>query len=814
MDGQSKQSAKLSDTTRQISFAVSGLSCAGCARSAEKAIAGVAGIGEAAVDFATERATLTLGVARAADIAAAVRDAGYTPAITAIELDVSGMTCSGCAANIERALAAVPGVVGATVNLAMERAHVDVLGDAVTGEALVKAVEDAGYKATPRATDAEIRRREAEARDAETQARLKSEMRILALSSLLTAPLLAMMILPPLGIAYHVPAWLQMALATPVQFFIGARFYKGAWRSLRAGTGNMDVLVALGTSAAYALSTWMVIQGGIHTGAHLYFEAAAVVITLILAGKILEARAKQGTTKAVRELMALRPERARVERNGNLVEVAIEAVQSKDIVVVRPGERIPVDGVVIEGTTEVDCSMITGESVPVPKTVGASVDGGAVNGSAVIRVETTRVGEDSTLARIVRLVENAQSGKAPVQRLVDRISAIFVPVVVAVAVVALIGWMVAGAGFEIAVINAVSVLVIACPCALGLATPTAIVAGTGAAARSGILIRDVGVLEHAHALDTIAFDKTGTLTEGKPKLAAFEVFDGDADRLLSLAASLQAASEHPLARAVVAYADEKSVARMTAKDVVAQIGSGITGVVGGQRIAIGNRSLMMDEKVEVTTHDAAISAMEGAGRTVVMIAVDGRLSGAMAIEDALRKETPSAVSTLKALGLKTLMLSGDAQNVAEVMGARAGIDDVRAGLKPDDKVAAITALREQGRVIAMVGDGINDAPALASADVGMAMGSGTDAAMETAGITLMRPDPRLVAAAVDVARATWRRIRWNLFWAFAFNAVGVPLAAFGYLSPAIAGLAMALSSVTVVSSSLLLRQWKPKGMER
>ncbi len=810
MDGQVVSEKAL---TEGVGFGVGGLNCAGCARSVERAIAGVEGVGEAAVDFATERATVDLGKASASEIAAAIRNAGYVAVETTRELDITGMTCAGCAGRVEKALAAVPGVVSASVNLAMEQATVSLLGDDVSSGDLVRAIEAAGYKATPHASDFEMRRRNAEAREIAAAKKLRTETWLVAVSTALALPLVAMMILPPLGVSYHVPAWLQFLLAAPVQFFIGARFYVGAWRSLRDGAGNMDVLVALGTSAAFALSTWIMLRDGVETHAHLYFEASAVVITLVLAGKLLESRAKRGTTLAIRELMAIRPERARVERDGHLTEVAIESVQLDDIVVVRPGERIPIDGVIEDGAADIDESVITGESVPVTKGVGDNVTSGSVNGTAVIRVKATRIGEDTTLARIVRLVENAQAGKAPVQRLVDRISEIFVPVVVGVAVIAFVGWMVAGADLATAVINAVSVLVIACPCALGLATPTAIVAGTGAAARAGILIRDVGVLEYAHLLDTIAFDKTGTLTEGAPRLAEITTFDYDEAELLRLAASLQASSEHPLAKAVIEAADQREIEYASAREVSAHVGSGITGAVEGKAICIGNRRLMQEQGIDITAAEASLSDMESAGRTVALVAVDGTLAGALAIEDTLRPETPDAIKALNAKGLQTVMLSGDAVQVAQSIGKSAGIADVFGGLTPDNKVEKIEAMQSSGRTVAMVGDGINDAPALAAADVGIAMGSGTDAAMETAGITLMRPDPRLVAAAVDVARATWRRIRWNLFWAFAFNTVGVPLAAFGYLSPAVAGLAMAMSSVTVVTNSLLLRQWRPRGLE-
>ena len=803
-----------SATAETIAFGIAGMSCAGCASRAEKALRALPGLEGALVDFATERAIVDRGKVSPRDIKAAVVNAGFTAEQTEIDLDIGGMTCAGCASNVEKALMAVPSVVSAEVNLAMERAHVVWLGKEVSGAALVDAVRAAGYCAEPRATDAELRRRQA-AEQAEADARrLKHETLLVVISVALSAPLLAMMVLPPLGVAYHVPAWVQLLLCLPVQFWIGGRFYVGAYRSLKAGSGNMDVLVALGTSAAFALSTWIVFKEGLATTSHLYYEASAVVVTLVVVGKLIESRAKRGTTEAIRRLMALRPERARVERDGAVSEISVDAVRIDDLVIVRPGERIPVDGIVEAGASEADESLITGESVPVAKQTGDQVTGGAINGSGELRIRVGRVGEDTTLAKIVRLVENAQSGKAPVQRLVDRVSAIFVPVVVGIAALAFAGWLIAGAGMEIAIINAVSVLVIACPCALGLATPTAIVAGTGAAARAGILIKDVAVLEQAYRVDTVAFDKTGTLTRGQPVLTDIEPLSGSDDELLGIAASVQAGSEHPLARAVLEAAKARGVGVKAASDTRAHVGAGVEAMVDGERVLIGNRAMMAESSIGIEDAEAAVQRLEGEGKTVVMVAAAGNVIGVLAIRDEVRPEASSAIRLLKTRGIDTVMLSGDAVRVAEAIGCGIGIGAVHAGLKPEDKVRALQDLSAQGRHTAMVGDGINDAPALAAADVGIAMGSGSDAAMETAGITLMRPDPRLVAGAMQIVRATWHRIRWNLFWAFIFNIIGLPLAALGYLSPAVAGAAMAMSSITVVSSSLMLRGWRPEGMEQ
>lgn len=806
------QPTELDGNAGTIAFGISGMTCAGCASRAERALQTLPGLAGARVDFATERALISGDALSARDVDAVIEAAGFSAEKTSLDLEISGMTCGGCAANVEKALRDVPGVITADVNLAMEHARVSWLGKGISSGKLLDAVSAAGYRATPRATDAETRREKAAFQAAEDARQLRHETLMTSVSVALSIPLLAMMVLPPLGIAYHVPAWLQLALCIPVQFWIGARFYTGAYRALRAGSGNMDVLVALGTSAAFALSSWIVFNEGLATTSHLYFEASAIVITLVVLGKLIESRAKRGTTEAIRQLMALRPERARVEKDGEVSDVSVDDVMIGDLVIVRPGERIPVDGIVEAGAAEVDESLITGESVPVAKHAGNTVTGGAINGAGELRIRVTRVGEDTTLSKIVRLVENAQSGKAPVQRLVDRVSAVFVPVVVSIAVVAFVGWLVSGAGLEVAVINAVSVLVIACPCALGLATPTAIVAGTGAAARAGILIKDVAVLEQAYRVDMVAFDKTGTLTRGQPVLTDIVPLDGKETGILATVARVQAGSEHPLARAVLAAAKARGILVKPVSGTRAHIGAGVEGQVDGKRVLIGNRTLLADAAITITTAEAVLQKLEGEGKTAVLVAVDGSLVGVLAIRDEVRPESARAVTLLREHGISTVMLSGDAVPVAEAVGGATGLDDVRAGLKPDDKVRVLQEFAAAGHHTAMVGDGINDAPALAAAHVGIAMGSGSDAAMETAGITLMRPDPRLVAAAMQIARATWLRIRWNLFWAFIFNVVGLPAAAFGYLSPAIAGAAMALSSVTVVTSSLLLRTWRPDGL--
>jgi P-type Cu+ transporter len=733
-------------------------------------------------------------------------DTGTAPSrhFDAIELQVEGMTCASCVARVEKALQKVPGVVSASVNLATERATVQAL-PAVAVPALEAAVAKAGYAAR------DVRRAQAPRRQ-----RLP-EWWPVAVGAVLTVPLVAPMLLRLFGLDWMPGGWTQLALATPIQFWLGWRFYRAGWKAVRAGTGNMDLLVALGTSAAYGLSLYLLLRHAASgTPHHLYFEASAAVITLVLLGKWLEGRAKRQTAEAIRALNALRPTTARVRRDGVEVELPIAQVAPGDLVVVRPGERVSVDGELIEGRSHVDESLITGESAPVAKAVGDKVTGGAINGEGVVIVRTLAVGAETTLARIIRMVESAQAAKAPIQRLVDRVSAVFVPVVLGIALVTFLGWAAATGDWERALIDAVAVLVIACPCALGLATPTAIMAGTGVAARHGILIKDAEALEVAHAVTFVAFDKTGTLTVGRPSLVALEPAAGVArDELLRLAAALQQTSQHPLARAVLEQAHAERLAVPEARAARALPGRGLEASVDGAAYALGSTRLLRERGLEAGALAAPAERLQAQGRTISwLLAGSGegaRLLGLLAFGDTLKPSAREAVERLHRLGVKTMLLSGDNRGSAAAVARELGIEEVRAEVLPGDKAAAVQALRAAGEVVAMVGDGINDAPALAAAHVGIAMSSGTDVAMETAGITLMRGDPRLVADAIDVSRRTYSKIRQNLGWAFAYNVLGIPLAALGLLSPVIAGAAMALSSVSVVSNALTLRRWRPSG---
>jgi Cu+-exporting ATPase len=646
------------------------------------------------------------------------------------------------------------------------------------------------------------------------------------LAAALSLPLVLPMLGDLFGRHWMLNGWWQLALATPVQFVLGARFYAAGYKALRARTGNMDLLVAIGTSAAYGLSVAQLLAAPDAAMLPLYFESAAVVITLVLFGKWLEARAKRQTTEAIRALQALRPDTARVLREGVESEIPTAQLRVGDIVIVRPGERVPADGDIVEGSSHVDESLISGESLPVAKQPGDRVTGGAVNAEGLLQVRARALGAESTLARIVRLVESAQAHKAPIQRLVDRVSAVFVPVVLAVALATGLGWGLAGGGWSQALIHAVSVLVIACPCALGLATPAAIMVGTGTAARHGILIKDAQALELAHALRTVAFDKTGTLTEGRPTLTDVVPADGfTREQVLAHAAALQAGSEHPLARAL-AQALPAGAALPHAQGVQAIAGRGIGGVVNGRTLRLGSTRLMNEIGADTAPWQLQSQALQQQGRTVSWLAEIGADGGArpwalLAFGDVLKAGAAAAIAQLRHMGVKTLLISGDNRGAALAAARALGIDDVRAEVLPGDKAQVVAALRSgaaaHAGTVAMVGDGINDAPALAAADVGIAMGGidaagrtlGTDAAMHAAGVTLLRGDPMLVAHTIDLSRRTTAKIRQNLFWAFVYNVVGIPLAAFGFLSPVLAGAAMAASSVSVVSNALLLKRWKP-----
>nr|WP_308494686.1 heavy metal translocating P-type ATPase [Duganella lactea] len=726
-------------------------------------------------------------------------------------IKIEGMSCASCVGRVERVLAAVPGVDKVSVNLATEMARVE-SAQPVEFAMLARAIDKAGFQASlPAPASGSAPAPSAAATSAPVW--LPAGGQAVALAALFSLPLVLPMLLDLAGVHWMLDGRLQWLLATPVQFWLGARFYRAGWLAARARSGNMDLLVALGTSAAYGLSVYLLLAGGAMP--HLYFEASSVVITLVLLGKWLEARAKRQTAAAIRALQTLRPESARVRRGAQEVEVAIAEVRLDDLIVVRPGERIAADGVIAEGASHVDEALITGESLPVARHVGERVTGGAINGEGLLLVRVTAIGTESTLSRIIRLVEDAQAAKAPVQHLVDRVSAVFVPVVLVLALLTFGGWWWGGGDAERAIINAVAVLVIACPCALGLATPAAIMAGTGVAARYGILIKDAEALELAHRITTVAFDKTGTLTEGQPSLAALAAAPGvDETRLLQLAAAVQHGSEHALARAVRQAAEARAlVALEAAAGSSALPGRGIATTVAGTRLLLGSTRLMREQGVSVQVLSARAAELERAGHTISWLAdADAhQLLGLLAFGDRIKPQAQAAIAALHALGIQTLLLTGDNQGSADAVGRQLGVRRVIANMLPADKANTVAALKEAGATVAMVGDGINDAPALAAADVGIAMSSGTDVAMHAAGITLMRGDPALVAAAISISRRSYRKIRQNLFWAFIYNLIGIPLAAFGMLNPIVAGGAMALSSVSVISNALLLRRWKPEG---
>ncbi|WP_263140621.1 heavy metal translocating P-type ATPase [Pseudomonas sp. RIT-PI-AD] len=783
----------------EFDLPIQGMTCASCAGRVERALRQVAGVSAASVNLASERARVLAPEDAADALLQAVEKAGYAVPLQSLELNIDGMTCASCAGRVERALAKVPGVHRASVNLASEKARVETLG-ALQPADLIAAVQAAGYQA-----------RLPESAPASPAAeKIDRERWAIVLALALSLPLVVPMVAGGFGLPWMLPAWVQFALATPVQFILGARFYRSAWSAVRAGAGNMDLLVALGTSAGYGLSLylwWRAMPGHMP---HLYFEASAVVIALVRLGKYLESRAKRQTGDAIRALQALRPERAVRVREGEEEEVAIADLRLGDLLRVKPGERIPVDGEVVEGQSHADEALISGESLPVPKAPGDPVTGGALNGEGRLLVRATALGAESVLARIIRLVEDAQAAKAPIQKLVDRVSEVFVPTVIGIALLTLFGWLLAGAGLEHALINAVSVLVIACPCALGLATPTAIMAGTGVAARHGILIKDAGALEVAYRVTDVAFDKTGTLTSGEPRL--IHLAADDETQALALAGALQRGSEHPLAKAVLDACAERGLTLDAVTDSQALAGRGIQGRIGERALALGNRRLLDEQRQAPGALLDAATAWEAEGRTLswlLELHPQPRLLGLFAFGDSLKPGAAEAIATLRARGIRNHLITGDNRGSARVVADALGIEDVHAEVLPADKAATVASLTAQGRRVAMVGDGLNDAPALAAADVGIAMGGGTDVAMHAAGITLMRGDPRLVPAALEISRRTYEKIRQNLFWAFVYNLVGIPLAAFGVLNPVLAGAAMALSSVSVVSNALLLKTWTP-----
>ena len=784
---------------------ISGMSCAACSARVEKGLSKMPGVIEAGVNLALEKGTVTYDPTRVTpeDIITRIRDIGYDVPEDKVELLIAGMTCAACSARVEKRLNSLSGVLEATVNLATGRAMVRFIPGMTSINKLKQAIDALGYKAS---RAAEV------SRDEEGLARRK-EIRLqiarFVLALVLSLPLLMMMFAEAAG--WHnfmLSPLLQLALATPVQFIAGWQFYRGAYHALKTGGTNMDVLVALGTSTAYCYSLVSVFLGW----QMLYFESAAVVITLILLGKLLEAVAKGKTSEAIKKLMNLQAKTARVVRNGVEEDVPVEEVEVDDVILVRPGERIPVDGVIIEGASSVDESMLTGESVPVDKVPGNEVVGASVNKQGSFTFRATRVGEDTALAQIIRMVEAAQGSKAPIQRLADRVSAVFVPSVIAIALVTFMGWYLSGAGFTASLIKMTAVLVIACPCALGLATPTAIMVGTGVGAEKGILIKGGEHLERAGKINTVVLDKTGTITRGEPSVTDVLVLPGfkEQDFLAAVAAG-ERKSEHPVGQAVVKHAASAGIqAEIEVTGFQAISGKGIRFNMGNQEWQVGNEEMARAQGIDLEQVIQDKNRWEEEGKTVMLAVCDGRLAGMVAVADTIKEHAAEAISSLQDLGLEVYMLTGDQGRTARAIAKQVGITRVVAEVLPENKAQEVTKLKEAGKVVAMVGDGINDAPALATADVGMAIGTGTDVAMESASITLIRGDLRAIVHAVRLSRQTLRKIRQNLFWAFFYNVIGIPLAAFGVLTPVMAGAAMAFSSVSVVTNSLLLKRYNPE----
>jgi Cu+-exporting ATPase len=816
--------------TEKARLHITGMTCTTCARTIGKGLAETHGVKRADVNFASEEASVDYdpGKVDLAKIKATIQQLGYGVATKKSIFPVSGMTCASCVARVDSALSAVPGVISVSVNLASEKATVEYTEDMRVSD-LQKAARDAGYELGPEAETLE---------DVATasQRELRTVRNRFIVAIVLGLLIMTLGFIPAVMMQPYMP-YVLWALATLVQFWAGLRFYRGMWGALRHRTADMNTLIAVGTSAAYFYSVVAVLFPGLFTAAgvepHLYFDTSALIIALILLGRYLETRARGQTSEAIKRLIGLNPKTAVVIRDDEEKEISVEEVQLGDIIIVRPGERIPVDGVIRQGYSSVDESMITGESIPVDKKVGDEVIGATINKTGSFQFEATRVGKDTTLARIIRLVDEAQGSKAPIQRLADVIASYFVPAVIGIAVVTFVIWYFVGPqpALTLALLNFVAVLIIACPCALGLATPTAIMVGTGKGAENGILFRSGESLERVHQIKTVLLDKTGTLTRGEPSVTdVLAAASSSEEEILRLAASAERVSEHPLAQAIVKAASERKLKTAPASDFVALPGLGIEASVGGKKIMLGNLRLMKDRSILLNGMGEKADKLFNEGKTVMFLSMAGKAIGIIALADTLKPNAREAVQAIQRMGIETVMITGDNRRTAEAIAREAGIERVLAEVLPEHKAEEVKKL-QNGRVVAMVGDGINDAPALAQADVGIAIGTGTDVAMETAEVTLMRGDLMGIVTAISLSKSTIRIIRQNLFWAFAYNVALIPVAAgvlylvfshtgvpvglrfifgdYGFLNPIMAAAAMAASSITVVSNSLRLRRFKP-----
>ncbi len=804
----------------KITIPVSGMTCASCVKRVQDALEKLDGVKSASVNLATESAAVDLYPEKVGfdAIERAIREAGYEVPFEESTIGIEGMTCASCVARVEKTLNSVEGITDASINLATENAVIRYRPGEVTEETIRKAVEEAGYSLSDvqNTTDRDEQRNK-------DYAALKFK---LILSALLTVPITVFEMglmwdnFPLIhSLSHQTWNYVFFVLTTPVLFWAGSRFFAGFWAATKQFTADMNSLVAIGTSAAYFYSATATFFPAVFAAAgetpHVYYDTAAVIITLILLGRLLEARAKGRTSEAIKKLMGLQPKTARVIRNGNEEDIPIARVQKGDSVIVKPGEKIPVDGIIEAGYSSVDESMITGESIPVEKSTGENVIGGTINKSGSFTYKATKVGKDSVLSQIIKLVQDAQASKAPVQKLVDKVASVFVPIVILIAIASFAGWYFAGAEdarLTVALLNFVAVLIIACPCALGLATPTAIMVGTGKGAEMGILIKNSEALEKARAIHTVIFDKTGTITIGKPVVTDFQVTNNThtKDDILRLTASIENKSEHPLADAVVRFAKENNGELKNPETFESHTGLGVTGTVAGRQMVVGSPAFHSSHSVDLSYVEDISSRLQAEGKTVIYSAVDGKISAVIGIADVIKDNSKHAVHQLQEMGLKVIMITGDNRRTARAIAQQVGIDDYQAEVMPDQKASLVRSYQKSGRTVAMVGDGINDAPALAQADLGIAIGSGTDIAMEASDITLMKGDLQGVVNAIAISRRTFKTIKQNLFWAFIYNTTGIPLAAFGLLNPMFAAFAMAMSSVSVLSNSLRLKKYKPQ----